>query len=735
MRLGSKRGNQGFTLVEVLCAVAIFSMLASIVAGVVTVSARFYRNGVSDTSLQQEAQYLTNQVGNLVKDATKVGVNGTQFMIYTTDTNGYVLSLPDDGNNRLDYATFTVDADNNINVSGFEMFAEHVQNFTLTPDVDFEKTRAVNLSLDMVNGDKTYSMDYTMTARNEVVQRIEFNTIPEASIDCETEICMVPGETLALPVSVSGETGGISIECADGVSVDHNDYSQSAIPEHIQITLDKKVKDQTKMLTIKTKNVIEGSTTPLDTVVVCIRVRRINTITVSHTCNQTDYESTGAVFTFYSDANIYNRSQRVGEDWDRDWKQPAAVEWSATLKVGGVEYSDSSSKFSEYFRKVNEENDAVTPTVQYELLQNMPVGLELTVKATSLHRKGQNKGNVVYCDTAGEDKDIYGTDTVKASTEALIDCHIMRATETVLIKYSDTYITFNRHNYAQLNVNGVYQDHFFRYREIGTSWSNMYHIMKGSLGEFSVQLTQQESLLLDPNKEYEIEVIRVVYNPNTKKVLWPADTSILEEGKGWYEAGYTKGWTDSDPWVSDPSGYKENFYVGASSIVFDANDLWGVTAGSKTFGNYGKDNPIPLPHPNNSRTTIGLLTQYYNVQKMLTHYRGAIQKLNTTNNTWETIVDGSSYSGMESTYGFFVNMANSYGTAPENYDKLSSYEICNIHSDTTGTYRILPRLENTDFYTQSGDLMNPVYTLVPTTFNLYKDETDSCVIYFTLNKK
>lgn len=731
MRLKNKNGNQGFTLVEVLCAVAIFSMLASIVAGVVTVSVRLYGNGVKDTSLQQEAQYLTNQVGNLVRDATKIGVNGTQYMIYTTDTNGYVLSMPNDGSDQLNYATFTVDADNNMNVSAFEMFAEHVGSFSLTPDEDFEKTRAVKLKLEMVNADKTYTMDYTMTARNEVVQKIEFNTIPEADIDCETEICMVPGETLSLPVTVSGETGGISIECADGVSVEHSEYSQSAIPSHIQITLDKKVKDQTKMLTIRTKNVIEGSMTPLDTVVVTIRVRRVNTITVSHTCDQTDYESAGAVFTFYSDANIYNRSQRVGEDWDVNWKQPAAVEWSAVLKVNGVEYSDSSSKFGEYFRKVGEDNDAVTPTVQYELLQNMPAGLELTVKAVSLHRRGQNKGNVTYCDIDGADKDIYGTDTVKASTESLIDCNIQRATETVLIYSNDAKITFNRHSYTALNVNGVYQDHFFRYREIGTSWTNQYHKMQGSLGEYSVQLSQVESLLLDPTKEYEIEVIRVVYNPTTKKVLWPTDTSILEEGKGWYEAGYTKGWKDTDSWVNDTSEYKKNFYIGASTIVYDANAAFGVSAGSKTFGVYNKDNPIPLTSQS-GMTRIGLLTQYYNVQKMLTHYRGAIQQLQA-DNTWETIEDGSSYSNMENRRGFFVNMATSYGATVENYSKLSTYEIYNIHTDTNGTYRILPRLENTDFYVQSGDLMNPQYTLVPTTFNLYADETDSCVIYFRLN--
>ena len=60
VRGSENRDDRGMSLVEVLCAVAIFSLVAAVIAGVVTVSARIYRNGVSQTSLQQEAQYLSN---------------------------------------------------------------------------------------------------------------------------------------------------------------------------------------------------------------------------------------------------------------------------------------------------------------------------------------------------------------------------------------------------------------------------------------------------------------------------------------------------------------------------------------------------------------------------------------------------------------------------------------------------------------------------------------------------
>ena len=116
----------------------------------------------------------------------------------------------------------------------------------------------------------------------------------------------------------------------------------------------------------------------------------------------------GTVFTFYADADVYNASRKVGKSWDDEWKQPAAVEWSAELKVNGTSVS-----VNDYFEKVEEEANVATPMIKYRLKKDMPSGLEFTVKAVSLHRKGENKNHAAYYDTAGQDKDIYGTDTVE----------------------------------------------------------------------------------------------------------------------------------------------------------------------------------------------------------------------------------------------------------------------------------------------------------------------------------
>ena len=306
VRGSENRDDRGMSLVEVLCAVAIFSLVAAVIAGVVTVSARIYRNGVSQTSLQQEAQYLSNQIGNLVKDANKVGTGTIDtvsgYIICTTDSEGYLLEYNSAGR-QIQYYTYITNGDGTKVLSSPALLAEHVKTFEMDT-ADFEDTRAVKLTLEMERDEKSYKMEYTMTARNEVVQNIEFSEIPDADIECEQIICLVPGETWNLPVTVSGKTGGIDIACDSGVTVPRTHYAENESFTNLELTLDKGVTDQVKTVILKTTNTVsEDSTVPLKSVIVTILVRRVNSIQVNHATDLTGtlhntYEEAGTVFTF-----------------------------------------------------------------------------------------------------------------------------------------------------------------------------------------------------------------------------------------------------------------------------------------------------------------------------------------------------------------------------------------------------------------------------------------------------
>ena len=65
-----KHDNRGLTLVELLCSIAILSVLAVAVGSVLVVSAKNYQRGTSEINLQQEAQLTANQIAELIIDTT-----------------------------------------------------------------------------------------------------------------------------------------------------------------------------------------------------------------------------------------------------------------------------------------------------------------------------------------------------------------------------------------------------------------------------------------------------------------------------------------------------------------------------------------------------------------------------------------------------------------------------------------------------------------------------------------
>lgn len=425
----TKKDNRGMSFVEVLCAVAIFSLIASTVAGVVVVCARLYRNGVADTSMQQEAQFTANQVGGLIKDANRVEYNdGTGFgtdpgyLIFRTDTEGYFVAH-NATNRELNYYTFTIQPDGSMPLTGPSLLSENVSAFSMNYP-DFDKTRAVDLVMTMDNGDRTYNMSYTMTARNEVVQDIEFSEVTTANIDFENEIYMVPGETWNIPVSVGGETGGIDIVCDSGVTVDNTHYNQGQSFTNMQVTLDKTVIEDTKIVTVNTVKLVDGTTTPVASRTLTIHVRRVNVVNVTYTTDRSDttsgtYEEAGTVFTFYANVTASNYNRKAGKQWDNEYKEPNAVIWEASVTINGA-----AAPLNEYFVKTAENGNATTPTVKYKLKKAMPAGMKFTVKAISLHRRGTttdgggnivktNKNGASYCDLSGNDADIYGVQIIE----------------------------------------------------------------------------------------------------------------------------------------------------------------------------------------------------------------------------------------------------------------------------------------------------------------------------------
>lgn len=66
------KNHRGFTLVELICTIAIFSIVITGVGSAMVISARSYQNGNIELDLQQQAQITANLLTNLIIDSDKV---------------------------------------------------------------------------------------------------------------------------------------------------------------------------------------------------------------------------------------------------------------------------------------------------------------------------------------------------------------------------------------------------------------------------------------------------------------------------------------------------------------------------------------------------------------------------------------------------------------------------------------------------------------------------------------
>ena len=77
-----KLGNKGFSLVELVCAMAILAVLGTAISGVMLVSINSYRNGNNEVNVQEEIQLVCNQISDFLIDSTaEVAFTGSTLTI------------------------------------------------------------------------------------------------------------------------------------------------------------------------------------------------------------------------------------------------------------------------------------------------------------------------------------------------------------------------------------------------------------------------------------------------------------------------------------------------------------------------------------------------------------------------------------------------------------------------------------------------------------------------------
>lgn len=385
MKLFRKRikgNNKGLSLVELVCAVAIFGVAATAIGSAMVVSAQSYSRGTYELDVQEEAQTATNIVGNLIFDAVEASQSGNEVTIKGEGIT-YTITY-DSASQTLKYAESTGGPEPARGV-----LAENVTSFStsLTPNPnDFKLDRNVTVDISIEKNGRTYEASYNTTARNGSADAV--GAVESATIMVDPVVIIEPGQTnLEIPCTVYGSvvnktfsitglggtgplTANPGTNCVRLTATNDAEYSYSFIVE----TNEKK----------------EDGITPLDSKTVVVQVRHIAGMSGTKTVTSGNEGAIGSTykvnFTYTGNATAYDKV--YGRDYDTNYVDPRQFSFS---------YVDASGNNieSEYIESKVEQTGAY-PSVTFKLKKEMPMGTKIFVKCTAKHTNGTNKTGTVY---------------------------------------------------------------------------------------------------------------------------------------------------------------------------------------------------------------------------------------------------------------------------------------------------------------------------------------------------
>lgn len=361
------KNQKGFTLVELLIAIAIMSIVLAAVCGFIIVGSKSYANANSDITVQQESQLALNQMSDVLIDTTRsvnyVGYDSggtpsfalkdSEFTSAPEDKalimyNGESTIKPDgtvemgEGNGNKNYQFLwdrseetlyyseipvTESSFPSVGEAGCVVLAEHVTDFAADLS-QVEEKRVVQLTLTFEMGGKTYTTANNVTIRNKVlINDAEIEPLDKsvtlAVTPKKASVILEPGEQYhfstpkvsgtnvldkSVKWSIEGSGSGDPMEggsTADGSAFIDTDNGI------IQISSSEKAAQFNVVITTNAKD-SDGNRA---TATVIVIVKRANSVSVSYgTASTTPLDELAAGSEFTMTANV--SGNKLGEACD-----------------------------------------------------------------------------------------------------------------------------------------------------------------------------------------------------------------------------------------------------------------------------------------------------------------------------------------------------------------------------------------------------------------------------------
>lgn len=542
-----KKDNRGLSLVELICAVAIFAVIGTAVGGIMVVTANSYTNGTNEVSLQQEAQLTANQIADLLIDTTaEVQYDGTSLTVQRVDKT-YTITYA-----ASESKLYYVESDAAGHTSGVQLLAENVTEFSVDT-TDFATRGNARVRLKFEKDDRAFESWYTVAARNGMG---EAEALEEtAALVTMSEITLEPNEQFELKATVVGSVGnkGVVWGTLQGASCVGTQINTSGGKTIIKIDKDE-VAPSGSPITIPVSTAATKNGSPMATALVKVYVRRVNAVDANGwRASGVDCKD-GAVYKVSAPCVGDNLSRVLGVEYDStaNYKNPYYCEFDCEFTVDG-----SPAPYGPYF-DVDSSEDVNAPSLKITLKQDMPSNSKFTVRTNAKHPKG-NIGGTDYNKSGSPYADV--TDTFEIVQAELPEGpHEIPSGES-LRRGGTTQVGFPQSIYDANKKDGEYSQSVnqIRYKISGTTdnWCEWKKMREGSGTSFHFQAGDFN--MLDPDKDYDIQV----------------RTVIVKNGVDWNNRPITDadiGWPTS---TTPESEYLTNFHISKVRLYFRAMDSIG----------------------------------------------------------------------------------------------------------------------------------------------------------------
>ncbi len=165
-----KKTNKGFTLVELLMAVAVFSIVMVGIISIMSSSMKAYSKSNLDVDVQEDAQLVANQLEEILTDATSISGNLTTGYIVRTDSGNYTISYSDNCIKLTDSSdTYTLAKNvSEFNIDGWSVPGDGSAGAAGSSQFAGDADNKVSVHIALDNNSSSYSLDRTVYFRNNV---------------------------------------------------------------------------------------------------------------------------------------------------------------------------------------------------------------------------------------------------------------------------------------------------------------------------------------------------------------------------------------------------------------------------------------------------------------------------------------------------------------------------------------------------------------------------------------